>query len=92
MTKEELIDYINCGHEIEFRYEDIWYGINYTEVYRKGNFFISFYEANKELSEHLVKTVEALVNIKYNGVTVMEMLESLGDEEDAEKRGVLVIY
>ena len=92
MTKEELSEYIDEGREIEFQYNGIWFGINYAEVYHKGNFFISFYEANKETSEYLVKTVEALVNIKYNGVTVMEMLESLGDEEEAEKRGDLVIY
>ena len=92
MTKEELVNYIDCGHEIEFQYNGIWFGINYEKVHNRNGIFLDFYEHNKESSEHLVKTVEALVNIKYTGVTVMEMLESLGDEEDAEKRGVLVIY
>ena len=91
MTKEELSDYISHGHEIEFRYKCKWYGINY-ELTKDDRLFISFYEGHNELSEHLVKTVEALINIRYNGVTVMEILESLGNEEEAEKRGDLIIF
>ncbi|MBR1375901.1 MAG: hypothetical protein IJ566_07425 [Cardiobacteriaceae bacterium] len=91
MTKEELADYISHGHEIDFKYKNKWYGINY-ELTKDDRLFISFYEGHNELSEHLVKTVDALVDIRYKGVTVMEMLEALGDEEEAEKLGDLRIW
>ena len=89
MTREELREYIECGDEIEWKYQDKWYAITFARN-DKNELCISFYEAYQEPIH--VYTFDELINIKYNGVTVMEMLESLGDEEAAGKRGDLLIF
>lgn len=90
MTKDELRQYIKEGHDIEWKYHDKWFSIIPKAKDDNGKRCISFCEFYQEPID--VYTFEELININYNGVTVMEMLESLGDEEDAEKRGDLVIY
>ena len=89
MTKEELREYIECGDEIEYKYQEKWYSITFARD-DKNERWISFCEFHQEPIH--VKTFDELINIKYNGVTVMEMLESLGDEEAAGKRGDLLIF
>lgn len=77
MTKEQLIDYVNHGREIEFEYNGKQYSITYGSMDQE--FFISFCEFYKETSD--VKTVEELLNVKREGVSVLEMIESLTEED-----------
>ena len=81
MTKEELREYIIYGHEIEFKFNNKWHTITYWE-YETNRFGFSFYEFHQEPIK--VYTFDELINIKYNGVTVMEMLESLSDDPSSE--------
>ena len=89
MTSEELFNYIECGHEIEWNYQNKRFSITFFEDDTKqiGISFCEFYKPPID-----VYAFEELIHINYNGVTVMEMLESLGDEEEALKRGDLDIY
>ncbi|MBQ9601073.1 MAG: hypothetical protein IJR46_03590 [Neisseriaceae bacterium] len=86
MTKEELFQLTEVeGNEIEFKYQNKWYSITYWEyeINKYGFSFCEFYQKPVD-----VYSFDELISIKYNGVTVMEMLESL--DEDAEKRGDLI--
>ena len=86
MTKEELFQLTEVeGNEIEFKYQDKWYSITYCE-YETNKYGFSFCEFYQEPID--VRSFDELINIKYNGATVMEMLETLNEE--AEKRGDLI--
>ena len=77
MTADQLIDHINHGREIEFRYNDKMYSITYGTIDRKH--VISFCEFYKETTE--VEKPEEVANISRNGVTVIEMLSSISEED-----------
>ena len=73
MSKEELLDHINCGREIEFMYHGRMYSITYGTL--GGKHVISFCEFYKETTE--VERASDILCIKRNGVTVLQMLQSL---------------
>ena len=77
MTIEQLIDYINYGREIEFRYKGKMYSITYGTL--AGKDVISFCEFYQETTE--VETPEELITVSRNGITVAEMLSSIGEED-----------
>ena len=77
MTKEELRNLIDDGHEIEFEAEGKRYSITYGIV--KGEEVISFCEFYKETTE--VKTVDELCQIKRDGHTVLELLANLTEND-----------
>lgn len=77
MTKLELKELINLGHEIEFTYNKKNYSITYYNDDRIN--FISFCEFNKETTD--VSNSDELCKIRRNGVRVLEMLESLSDKD-----------
>jgi len=77
MTKEQLIEYINHGREIEFRYNGKMYSITYGLI--DGKRVISFCEFNQETTE--VEKPEDIVTVKRNGISVLDMLASIGEED-----------
>lgn len=77
MNKEQLIDYVSHGREIEFKYNDKKYSITYAP--EGGAYYISFCEFYKEPAD--VKTVDDLIKITRDGVTVLQMLESLTEDD-----------
>lgn len=77
MTKDELIEYVNCGREIEFEYHGKQFSITRGELDDDNR--ISFCEFYKESTE--VDTAEELLKIKRYGVTVEEMLASCKEED-----------
>ena len=77
MTKELLKDYIDCGREIEFKYNEKMYSITYSPADQED--FISFCEFYKEPTN--VKTFEELLEVSRDGVTVLKMRESLTEED-----------
>ena len=77
MTKELLADYIDCGREIEFKYNEKMYSITYGII--DGEEVISFCEFYKETTE--VKTFDDLMNVSRDGMTVLQMWESLEEED-----------
>ena len=84
MTRDEIEEYFTHGRELEFQQKGKTYGISYNETI-DGRTFISFYEAYKANSEHLICDVEEFNNIVCNDTTVMKILESLSDNEPPEK-------
>ena len=77
MNKQQLAEYVSQGREIEFLYNDKKYSINYSPEGVEE--FISFCEFYKEPTN--VKTVDELVGVTRDGKTVIEMLESLTEED-----------
>ncbi len=77
MKKEKLKEYIECGNEIEFKFNDKDYSITYGII--DGLEVISFCEFYKETTE--VQTYEELLNVSRDGVTVAEMWESLKEDD-----------
>ena len=77
MTKDLLKEYVDCGREIEFKYNDKMYSITYGII--DDEEVISFCEFYKETTE--VKTFEELIEVSRDGVTVLQMWESITDEE-----------
>ena len=77
MTKEKLFEYIKYGREIEFNYDGKMFSITYSPSWEDD--YISFCEFYQEPID--VKTPEELIHIKYNGVTVLQMLESLTEDD-----------
>lgn len=77
MNKEQLIEYVECGREIEFKYKGKMYSITYSPDGVED--YISFCEFYKETSD--VKTVEELTKVEREGVTVLQMLESLTEDD-----------
>ncbi|WP_302296831.1 hypothetical protein [Mitsuokella multacida] len=77
MTREELSEYIQQGREIEFCYKGKMYSITYSPEGQDD--YISFCEFYQEPSD--VKTIDELIHLKRNGVSVIEMLESLSDKD-----------
>ncbi|MBR6821612.1 MAG: hypothetical protein IKM87_00425 [Clostridia bacterium] len=77
MTKDLLKEYVDCGREIEFKYNDKMYSITYGIIDEEE--VISFCEFYKETTE--VKTFEELIKVSRDGVTVLQMWESLTEED-----------
>lgn len=77
MNKEQLLDYMNHGREIEFRYDGNMYSITYGTI--DNEHVISFCEFYKESTE--VKHAEEICTVARNGVTVLQMLESLSEDD-----------
>ena len=77
MTKQELLDYIKHGREIEFRYDGKMYSITYGTI--NGKHVISFCEFYKETTE--VEKPEEVADIARNGITVIEMLSSISEAD-----------
>lgn len=77
MNKQQLAEYVSQGREIEFLYNDKKYSITYSPEGVEE--FISFCEFYKEPTN--VKTVDELVGVTRDGKTVIEMLESLTEED-----------
>ena len=80
MTKEQLREYVECGHEIEFKYKGKEYSITYWYPDENDdNCWISFCEFYKETTE--VKTADELWdNVSRDGTTVGNMLSSVSDD------------
>ena len=76
MTRDSLIEYINQGREIEFQFKNKKYSITYGE--HKGKEVISFCEFYKDSTE--VMTTEELLCVTRDGVSVLEMWESISEE------------
>ena len=77
MNREQLLDLINHGREIEFRFNEKMYSITYGTL--NGRHVISFCEFNKETTE--VETAEAALRIIRDNVSVLEMLESITEDD-----------
>lgn len=77
MNKEQLLDYIDHGREIEFRFDRKMYSITYGTI--ENEHVISFCEFYKESTE--VKHAEEICAVVRNGVNVLQMLESLSEDE-----------
>ena len=77
MTLNLLKDYIKHGREIEFDYNGKSYSITYGLI--DGEKVISFCEFYKETTE--VNTVEDLLYVSRDGVSVREMWESLSEDD-----------
>ena len=73
MTKQEIVELVNSGREIEFVYDQKKYSITYGVV--NGVEVISFCEFYKESTE--VETVDELLKLKRYGVSVEEMFLSI---------------
>lgn len=76
MTFEELSDYIACGREIEFEYQQHKYSITYGESSSGG--YISFCEFYKETLD--VNSAKELWKASYNGISIKDMLLNLSPE------------
>lgn len=77
MTKDLLKDYVDCGREIEFKFNNKMYSITYGII--DDEEVISFCEFYKETTE--VKTFNELIEVTRDGVTVLQMWESLTEED-----------
>ncbi|MBR4395678.1 MAG: hypothetical protein IKT01_04745 [Eubacteriaceae bacterium] len=77
MNKDLLKDYVDCGREIEFKFNNKMYSITYGII--DDEEVISFCEFYKETTE--VKTFNELIEVTRDGVTVLQMWESLTEED-----------
>ena len=76
MRENELIEYVNSGREIEFKWNGSMYSITYGVI--NGKRVISFCEFDKESTE--IETIEELMEIKRNNISIVEMLQSLTED------------
>ena len=70
-------DYIDTGREIEFTYDKKEYSITYYNDNRVN--FISFCEFYKEPID--VSSFDELLEKKYNGISIKDMIESLSEDD-----------
>ena len=77
MTVDKLKDYIECGNEIEFKFNGKDYSITYGTF--DGKEKISFCEFYQETTE--VSTFEELLEVSRDGATVLQMWESLSEDD-----------
>lgn len=77
MTKNLLAEYVACGREIEFKYNNKMYSITYSPADQDD--FISFCEFYKEPTN--VKTVDELLEVSREGVSVLQMWESIETDD-----------
>lgn len=77
MSKEELVDLINHGHEIEFQFGGKKYSITYGQIENKEVIsFCEFYQYTTEVS-----TVDELLSVERGGMTVEEMIATITDND-----------
>ena len=77
MNLDQLREYVSEGREIEFKFNGKNYSITYGVV--DGKDVISFCEFYQETTE--VETVDELLKVERDGVTVLHMLESITEED-----------
>ncbi len=77
MNTQELSEYVSQGREIEFEYKGKKYSITYGVL--DGKEVISFCQFYQETTE--VTSVDELIKVAREGVTVQEMLESLSEDK-----------
>ncbi len=77
MTKQQLIEWIDTGRELEFEYEGNKYSITYYNDNRKD--YISFCQYYQETLD--VSDVETLWNSTYKGINLADMFSSISDNE-----------
>ena len=77
MTLDKLRDYIECGNEIEFKYN----GKECSRTYGifDGKEMISFCEFYQETTE--VDTIEDLLKVSRDGTTLLQMWQSLSEND-----------
>lgn len=69
--------YIDTGREIEFTYDKKEYSITYYNDNRVN--YISFCEFYKEPID--VSSFDELLEKKYNGISIKDMIESLSEDD-----------
>ena len=77
MNIDQLREYVSEGREIEFKFNGKKYPITYGVI--DGKDVISFCEFYQETTE--VETVNELIKVERDGVTVLHMLESITEED-----------
>ncbi len=77
MTKEKLLEYLNCGREIEFKFNNKMFSI--TQGILDSKHVFSFCEFDKETTE--VEKPEDVLEIVQDGVTVISMIQSISDSD-----------
>ena len=77
MNLDQLREYVSEGREIEFKFNGKKYSITYGVIDDKD--VISFCEFYQETTE--VETVDELLKVERDGVTVHHMLESITEED-----------
>ena len=77
MNLDQLREYVSEGREIEFKFNGKMYSITYGVI--DGKDVISFCEFYQETTE--VETVDELIKVERDGVTVLHMLESITEED-----------
>ncbi|MCR5517229.1 MAG: hypothetical protein K6F17_01490 [Lachnospiraceae bacterium] len=77
MKIQKIFDLVESGREVEFEYDGKKYSITYGTV--DDVEVISFCEFYKESTE--VTTVDELLKVKRDGVSVEEMLLSLSEDD-----------
>ena len=73
MTKNQLLEWVRTGREIEFDYDGKRYSITYFDDNRKEQ--ISFCEYYKDTLD--VPDVDTLWNSIYKGIKLSDMLSSI---------------
>ena len=77
MNLDQLREYVSEGREIEFKFNGKNYSITYGVI--DGKNVISFCEFYQETTE--VETVDELIKVERDGVTVLHMLESITEKD-----------
>lgn len=77
MNLDQLREYVSEGREIEFKFNGKKYSITFGVIDDKD--VISFCEFYQETTE--VETVDELIKVERDGVTVLQMLESITEED-----------
>ncbi len=77
MNLDQLREYVSEGREIKFKFNGKKYSITYGVIDDKD--VISFCEFYQETTE--VETVDELLKVERDGVTVLHMLESITEED-----------
>ena len=77
MNLDQLREYVSEGREIEFKFNGKKYSITYGVIDDKD--VISFCEFYQETTE--VETVDELLKVERDGVTVLHMLESITEDD-----------
>lgn len=77
MTKQQLIEWVDTGRELEFEYQGSKYSITYYNDNRKD--YISFCQYYQETLD--VSDVETLWNCTYRGINLADMLSSISEDQ-----------
>ena len=77
MKKQQLIEWVSTGRELEFEYQGHKYSITYQSDDRRD--YISFCEFYQEPLD--VASVDALWDSSYKGIELSKMLSSIPKDE-----------